>query len=493
VIPLAADPLTTNGTWIQGIDKSYGGPFLRYFSDLGDYCGYPNIFSYQNITWVGTSREAEWRMFSSGNFDVALPIARRYTLSDMNGDKNARGDVFVPIITSPGTTMLTIDNYSPTTISAALFSREIIVVLVVLLSLSVLTGIAIWLSDRHHRKSNFPPDFINGAGIGFWWALVTVATVGYGDRVPKTKIGRGIAILWILVGIMILALVQGTVLEKLSTGSTDIILEQLVNNIDNVYGFNVGVLKDTIDEWHIRSRGAHATSFPSLPDAITALESSSDPLNSIAVDTLASAVAVNVYANKPVTPTGRLAESITFGLQLSASVASMPTTSAAKFAAANLTLGECMRQVALGGPDQLYPPVYFREYTEMAYGANLNQADREQQESAFAEGQLVSAILLPLLAACAVLIGWYWDRRFGRPQRYKQWEAEHPGQPLPPHALDTHLSDSAEVRAGYRTEGTITRTRAEYLRERGEDMEEEDDDDSSLLNAPDRESARSEA
>ncbi len=35
---------------------------------------------------------------------------------------------------------------------------------------------------------------------GIWWAVVTVSTVGFGDYVPQTYIGRGIAMLMILAG-----------------------------------------------------------------------------------------------------------------------------------------------------------------------------------------------------------------------------------------------------------------------------------------------------
>jgi voltage-gated potassium channel len=35
---------------------------------------------------------------------------------------------------------------------------------------------------------------------GIWWAVVTVSTVGFGDYVPQTYVGRGIAIIMILAG-----------------------------------------------------------------------------------------------------------------------------------------------------------------------------------------------------------------------------------------------------------------------------------------------------
>ena len=50
--------------------------------------------------------------------------------------------------------------------------------------------------------------FENGAGGGLddygtalWWAMATVTTVGYGDSVPVTPEGRGVAVLLMLVGI----------------------------------------------------------------------------------------------------------------------------------------------------------------------------------------------------------------------------------------------------------------------------------------------------
>jgi voltage-gated potassium channel len=81
---------------------------------------------------------------------------------------------------------------------------------------------------------------IHTFGEGLWWAIVTVTTVGYGDRYPVTAFGQGVAVLLMLTGIGLIGTLTATVasyfvLEK--TNATDerlerieALLAQLVNN-----------------------------------------------------------------------------------------------------------------------------------------------------------------------------------------------------------------------------------------------------------------------
>ena len=48
----------------------------------------------------------------------------------------------------------------------------------------------------------------------FWWAIVTIATVGYRDYFPVTAVGRSIAILMILTGIDIFVLLVSTIAQR---------------------------------------------------------------------------------------------------------------------------------------------------------------------------------------------------------------------------------------------------------------------------------------
>jgi voltage-gated potassium channel len=49
---------------------------------------------------------------------------------------------------------------------------------------------------------------------GVWWAVTTMTTVGYGDISPATDLGRGIAMVLMLVGIGFLAVLTGAVAER---------------------------------------------------------------------------------------------------------------------------------------------------------------------------------------------------------------------------------------------------------------------------------------
>lgn len=59
-------------------------------------------------------------------------------------------------------------------------------------SLAVLAGFVVTLIDRK--------DFPN-LGIGIWWAIVTLGTVGYGDVVPHTGWGRVVGSVVIVFGV----------------------------------------------------------------------------------------------------------------------------------------------------------------------------------------------------------------------------------------------------------------------------------------------------
>lgn len=81
---------------------------------------------------------------------------------------------------------------------------------------------------------------IKSAADAVWWGFETVTTVGYGDFVPVTWIGRGLAILVMLVGISVVGVVTATLSAALvrtthrSTDRMDEVLQELAQLKDMV-------------------------------------------------------------------------------------------------------------------------------------------------------------------------------------------------------------------------------------------------------------------
>ena len=59
-------------------------------------------------------------------------------------------------------------------------------------------------------ERNAPGSNIHDFGQGLWWAVVTVATVGYGDHFPVTPLGQGLAVFLMLAGIGLLGVLTAT-------------------------------------------------------------------------------------------------------------------------------------------------------------------------------------------------------------------------------------------------------------------------------------------
>ena len=80
--------------------------------------------------------------------------------------------------------------------------KAAVVVATVTTAITILSGVLMTVVDH----DNFP-----SIGLGMWWAVQTVTTVGYGDTVPTTELGRIVATAVMLLGIGFVTVITASI------------------------------------------------------------------------------------------------------------------------------------------------------------------------------------------------------------------------------------------------------------------------------------------
>jgi len=118
-----------------------------------------------------------------------------------------------------------------------------------------ISGIGIYLIESPHEDAQ-----ITNLVDAFWWASATVTTVGYGDVVPVTEVGRimGIGLMFVgisIIGVFISALgarLVGSRLKKRETTESDtksLIISKILE-IERLEKHEVNLLIDMVKDLH---------------------------------------------------------------------------------------------------------------------------------------------------------------------------------------------------------------------------------------------------
>lgn len=155
-----------------------------------------------------------------------------------------------------------------------LFSRSVRQILfVALLGLVVLAHL-IWLVERERddeEGSDFRPDYLRGIWDGFWWATVTVTTVGYGDKAPRSFGGRAIALLAMLLSLFLVGAFVSQITDVLAESRT----AAPITTIDDARSYRVGVVGGSTFADYVAGEDIETVDFDSqamLFDAVEAGE-----------------------------------------------------------------------------------------------------------------------------------------------------------------------------------------------------------------------------
>ena len=98
-----------------------------------------------------------------------------------------------------------------------LFLWAVFKVAIGLLVVMAIVAVLIWYVERRANAGQFGNgNTIRGLGTALWWSAVTMASVGYGDVIPRTLIGRTIAIVWMFASLVLISTFTATMASTLT-------------------------------------------------------------------------------------------------------------------------------------------------------------------------------------------------------------------------------------------------------------------------------------
>lgn len=196
-----------------------------------------------------------------GTLDVA---AAAITVTE---DREARVDFTHPIFTTGLAIALTrarAESWLDTVVMV--FNPVFLGLLATFAALQLLVGALMWLLERR-QNPHFQGSPVAGVGAGMWWAVVTMSTVGYGDKVPRSGAGRLLAMVWMLASLILLTTVTASITTSLTLGR----LEAKVSGPEDLGKLRVGTVAASTSETFLRDARLNYRSFVDADAGLAAI------------------------------------------------------------------------------------------------------------------------------------------------------------------------------------------------------------------------------
>ena len=130
-----------------------------------------------------------------------------------------------------------------------------------------IVGLLAWFFERKKNHEEFGGNTASGILSGFWWAAVTMTTVGYGDKSPKTIGGRIIGLIWMFAALIIISSITAAITSALTVKQLDSQVES-INDLKNII---VGTVSASSSEEFLRKQKIISMLYDKPIDAVNAL------------------------------------------------------------------------------------------------------------------------------------------------------------------------------------------------------------------------------
>jgi voltage-gated potassium channel len=103
--------------------------------------------------------------------------------------------------------------------------RAVRTIVAIALILVLLAGLLARLVEPHTFTS---------IGLAYWWAVTTVTTVGYGDVVPESPVGRVVGVMLMLAGLSLIPTLTSMIVSTLISKRRQSEQEHLVRMLERI-------------------------------------------------------------------------------------------------------------------------------------------------------------------------------------------------------------------------------------------------------------------
>jgi ABC-type amino acid transport substrate-binding protein len=228
--PLQVGVIAASPLYIKTPDGRWEGFSAELWQAVAQYLNVP--FEYREFgrleDLIGALEKQEIDLFPS------LPVGDRLE-STMDFSQSYLKSGLSIAIPAEGT------EYVWLRIFKGIFSEHILKAIGLLVLLSIIAGIVVWLFERRKNDEMFGDGTAGGIGHGIWWAIVTMTTVGYGDKAPKTAGGRIVALVWMLFSIIFVASFTANITTSLTINE----LKGRVHGFNDLYKAKVGSISQS--------------------------------------------------------------------------------------------------------------------------------------------------------------------------------------------------------------------------------------------------------
>lgn len=148
-----------------------------------------------------------------------------------------------------------------------LFSWQFASIILLLAGLLLAVGLLVWFFERHRNPNMFGGKPSRGIGESFWWAAVTMTTVGYGDVVPRTLGGRIVGLIWMFAGVIVISSFTAAIATSLTINS----ISQAIRSPSDLRHRVVATIADSTSAKYLAFHHITARDYPDMHAALQAV------------------------------------------------------------------------------------------------------------------------------------------------------------------------------------------------------------------------------